>query len=206
MPGEIREDWVIREDEVFRDVSVGRDYAIRAHSLKGSLGAGSPGNPAHEHDVTVRRVLDRLGAEVGNEVEQIDDAFGILLRPTDRTRGLRPIAGDVRHRNRRHPGQYAVLVGIEPRFSPILDPVWTAEGQFIVSLPRRHQNCAGCSYRSGNNASTRDTVYRRGHELVSSVTAAHAGSCPEADGSRFLTDVGFQWAKCSVGWRLSITW
>src|SRR5215510_11033857 len=192
MSGEIREDWVIREDEVFRDVPVGRDYAIHAHGLKGSLRARAPGDPAHEHDVTVRRVLDRLGAEVGNEVEQIDDAFGILLRPTDWARGLRPKAGDVRHRNRRYPGQHAVLVGIEPRFSPILDPVRTAERQFIVSPPRRHQNCAGYSYRSGNNASARDTVYRRGHEFVSSVTAAYAASCSEANGCRFLTDVGFQ--------------
>src|SRR5215510_10713447 len=192
MPGKIREDWVIREDKVFRDVPVGRDYAIHAHGLKGPLGAGAPGDPTHEHDVTVRRVLDRLGAEVGNEVEQIDDAFGIFLWPTDRTRGLRPIASNVRHRNRRHPGQHAVLVRIEPRFSPILDPVRTSEGQFIVSPPRRHQNCAGYSYRSGNNASTRDAMYRRGHELVSSVTAAYARSCSEANGCRFLTDVGFQ--------------
>src|SRR5262245_28449465 len=192
MSGEIREDWVIREDEVFRDVPVGRDYAIHAHGLKGSLRARAPADPTHKHDVTVRRVLDRFGAEVGNEVEQIDDAFGILLRPTNRTRGLRPIAGDVRHRNRWYPGQYTVLVGIEPRFSPILDPVRTAEGQFIVSLPRRHQNRAGYSYRSGNNASTRDTVYRRGHEFVSSVTAAYTESCSEADRSRFLTDIGFQ--------------
>src|SRR5262245_56489778 len=192
MPGEIPEDWVIREDKVFRNVPVGRDYAIHAHGLKGALGTGAPGDPTHEHDVTVGRVFDRLGAEVGNEVKQIDNAFGIFLWPTDRTRGLRPIAGDVQHRNRRYPGQHAVLVGIEPRFSPILDPVRAAEGQFIVSLPRRHQNCAGYSYRSANNASARDTVYRRGHELVSSVTAAYARSFSEANGCRFLTDVGFQ--------------
>src|SRR5215510_8173862 len=125
MPSEVREDRVVRNDKVFQDVPVGGDYAIHAHSFEGARGAGASGNPTHEHDISVGRVLDRLGTEVENEVKQIDDSFGILLGPTDRTRGVWPIAGDIGHGNRRHPGQYAVLAGIEPRFSPILDPVRT---------------------------------------------------------------------------------
>src|SRR5262245_11273731 len=93
MASEVRENRVVRNDKVFRDVPVGCDYAIHAQGLEGSLGAGTSRDPANEHDVAVRRVLDRLGAEVGNEVEQIDDALGILLRPSDRTRGVWPIAG-----------------------------------------------------------------------------------------------------------------
>src|SRR6516165_9850343 len=91
--GEVCENRVIRNNQIFPDVAVGRDDAVHAHGLKGSLGAGPPGDPTHEHDIPVGRVLYRCGAEVGNEVEQIGDAFGILLGPTDRTRGLRPIAG-----------------------------------------------------------------------------------------------------------------
>ena len=41
MPSEVREDGVVRHDKVFRDVPVGGDYAIHAHGLEGSLGAGA---------------------------------------------------------------------------------------------------------------------------------------------------------------------
>src|SRR5262245_22572369 len=102
--GEGCENRMIRNNQILADVAVGRDDAIHAHGLKGSLGAGAPGDPTHEHDISVGRVLDRFGADVGNEVEQIDDAFGILLGPTDRTRGLWPAVRDVRQGNRGHPG------------------------------------------------------------------------------------------------------
>jgi hypothetical protein len=90
---EVSEDRMIRKDKVLRNVAVGNDQSIHADRLERPLRPGTSGDPANEHDVPVRRVLDGLGAEVGNEVEQIDDALGILLRPADRTRGLRPISG-----------------------------------------------------------------------------------------------------------------
>jgi hypothetical protein len=90
---EVSEDRMIRKDKVLRNVAVGNNQSIHADRFERPLRSGASGDPANEHDVPVRRVLDGLGAEVGNEVEQIDDALGILLRPADRTRGLRPISG-----------------------------------------------------------------------------------------------------------------
>jgi hypothetical protein len=94
---------MIRKDKVLRNVAVGNDQSIHAYRFKRPIRARTSGDPANEHDVPVRRVLDRFGAEVGNEVEQIDDALGILLRPADWTRGLRPISGDVRRGNPQGP-------------------------------------------------------------------------------------------------------
>src|SRR5262249_44087866 len=122
---EVSEDRMIRKDKVLSNVAVGNDQSIHADRFEQALRARASGGPANEHDVPVGRVLDGLGAEIGNEVEQIDDALGILLRPADRTRGVRPISGDVRHGNRRHPGQHARLVWVHPGLPPVLDPVRT---------------------------------------------------------------------------------
>src|SRR5215510_4885783 len=73
---EVSEDRMIRKDKVLRNVAVGNDQSIHADRLEQPLRSGPSGDPANEHDVPVGRVLDGLGAEVGNEVEQIDDALG----------------------------------------------------------------------------------------------------------------------------------
>src|SRR5215813_14385833 len=174
MASEVRENRVVRNDKVFRDVPVGCDYAIHAHGLEGSLGAGTSRDPANEHDVAVRRVLDRLGAEVGNEVQQIDDALGILLRPPDRTRGLRPVTGDVWHGNRWHPGQHARLVRVEPRLPPVLDPVRTSLlRQLVIRPSRRHQKRTGTSCHSDKNGSTRDDLVSSGHSSLLCLDTLH---------------------------------
>ena len=69
MPGEVRENRVIRHNQVFLNVAVGRNDSVHTDSLKESLGPGASGDPAHEHDITVGRLLDRFRAEVGDEVE-----------------------------------------------------------------------------------------------------------------------------------------
>jgi hypothetical protein len=70
VPREIGEDRVIRKDEVFRNVAVGSDDPIDTDRFERPLRTGSSGDPANEHDVAIGRVLDRLSAEIGNEVER----------------------------------------------------------------------------------------------------------------------------------------
>src|SRR5262249_35773774 len=114
-----------RNDEVFRHVAVRGDDPIDADRFERPLRTNSSGDPANEHDVAVGRVLDRLSAEIGNEVEQIDDALGILVGPPDRGCFLRPSAGVFWLCNRRHPGQHTLFVRIQPSLPPVLDPVRT---------------------------------------------------------------------------------
>src|SRR5215813_2973969 len=112
--------------------------------------------------------------EVGNEVEQIDDALGILLRPPDRTRGLRPVTGDVWHGNRWHPGQHARLVRVEPRLPPVLDPVRTSLlRQLVIRPSRRHQKRTGTSCHSDKNGSTRDDLVSSGHSSLLCLDTLH---------------------------------
>jgi len=66
---------MIRKDKVLSNVAVGNDQSIHADRFEQALRARASGDPANEHDVPVGRVLDGLGAEIGNEVEQIDDAL-----------------------------------------------------------------------------------------------------------------------------------
>src|SRR5215475_14597770 len=161
MPGEVREDRVIRHNQVFFHVAVGRNDSVYTDSLKEALGPGAPGYPAHEHYITVGRVLDRFRAEVGDEVEQIDDPFGIRLRSTNWTRSLRPVPGNLRQGDRRHPCQHTILVWVKPRFSPIFDPVRTADGRLIGGHHSRKLRRAGCFIRRR---------FGHGHGLVSSVS------------------------------------
>ena len=84
VPREIGEDRVIRKDEIFRNVAVGSDDPIDADRFERPLRTGSSGDPANEHDVAVGRVLDRLSAEIGNEVEQIDDLLAYSCGPRTR--------------------------------------------------------------------------------------------------------------------------
>src|SRR5262249_16671835 len=72
---EVSEDRMIRKDKVLSNVAVGNDQSIHADRFEQALRARASGDPANEHDVPVGRVLDGLGAEIGNEVDQMDDAI-----------------------------------------------------------------------------------------------------------------------------------
>src|SRR5262245_8018932 len=74
--GELCKNRVIGNDEILHDIAVWNNQTINANCLKGPLRTGASGNPPHKHRFAVCSVLHWLRAEVGNKVEQIQDALG----------------------------------------------------------------------------------------------------------------------------------
>src|SRR5437867_1624370 len=148
---------MVGEDQIFRDVAVWDDQAVGADGLEAAIGAGASGDPPDKNDIAIGRVLDQLGAEVGDEGEQVDDALSVLLRPANRTRRPRPVSGNARRSDCRNSDLYAFRARIGPRGLPAFDREGAAY-QWLGRRPMRKACGDGCCCGADEDGATRGLV------------------------------------------------
>src|SRR5262245_26676266 len=119
--GKRGEDRMVGENQIFRDVAVWDDQAVGADGLEAAIGAGPSGDPADKNNIAIGRMLDQLGAEVGDEGEQVDDALSVLLRPANGTRRPRPVSGNARRSDCGDSDLYPFRARIGPGGFPTFD-------------------------------------------------------------------------------------